>query len=162
MQFILPKSKIYQFKQTTKETTAPMFWPCMFILLTSIWQIFIFAQADEPTPRIYSPTELGQTPIPPDHIRLWFDEARAQREFIAARRRAAKKNANAHLRAIDPWIAERIEGAAHEAELRRDEANQRHKSAEDKHRARMDILERRLPPYYMPYPCLYYEGDCPK
>lgn len=106
------------------------------------------------------------SPIPAEPIRLWLEEVRAQREFLNARRRAAKKSADAHLRAVDPWVADRVEAAAQETKLRRELSNQRHKSLEDEHRARMESLEREshnrvflLPPYYIPYPCPYFNNN---
>lgn len=124
-----------------------MFWQFMLTLFASVLQVSSIAWGDS---RV--------TPMPPDHIRLWLDEVRAQREFLISRRKAAQEQTNAHLRAIDPWVAKRVADAAREAQLRREQANQRRKIAEDEHQARMDALERIQqdnippPPYYVPYP----------
>jgi len=131
----------------------------LLILVASTLQILSLAQADESKPDNNS---FVSSPILPDHVRVWLNEVQAQREFLATRRRIAKENANAHLRKVDPWVAEQVEKAALAAQLRREEANQRRRVAEDEHQTRMDALEWNvpLPPYYMPYPypCWYYHN----
>lgn len=108
-----------------------MFKPFTIIfLIINILQVFLVAWGAEPA--VPNPP-LGLTPelLPPGQIRLWLDEVRAQREFINARHRAARESTDARLRAVDPWVADRVEEAARESNLRRELANQRRKSLEN-------------------------------
>jgi len=95
---------------------------------------------------------------PANHLRLWVEEARAQREFLEAKRQAAKAAADAHFRMVDPWVAKRIEESALRRELARNRSAQRRRFVAEKHKKRINALEEMFqsagtpaPFYYAPY-----------
>jgi hypothetical protein len=95
---------------------------------------------------------------PPDHMRLWVEEARAQREFLEAKRQAAREAADAHLRTMDPWVARRVEESALRRELALSRLAQHRRFVVEKHKRRINTLEQMFqsaatpaPFYYAPY-----------
>jgi hypothetical protein len=97
---------------------------------------------------------------PTDHISRWVAEARAQREFLEAKRQAARAATDARLRIVDPWVASRIEETALRRELARNRSEQRRRFIEGKHNERINALEEIFqsadtPAQFYYAPCLY-------
>lgn len=106
---------------------------------------------------VYSPQRSDNFSMPPSsYMQLWLEEVRAQREFINARRRAKREANEERLRAIDPWVANRVREANQQADWYRNMANARYHELESDHQQQIKLLERgAADSYYTPYPDFY-------